>query len=178
MKAIARATPSTPTRSQIFCDIDWVGRDPDTTVNAFIHQHKAEQVIGTGSLGSVERLWAVGESVGGEQKSIISFAWTLTSDAGGVAPFPVGEYTCDVYVNGVSAGASKFDITYPGCQKTDPSNCGGDGTDCPLGGAAFPGAICIGIYRDQAKCPSVSAATTPTACTCNQNGDGLWACNQ
>ena len=36
----------------------------------------------------------------------------------------------------------------------------------------------IGLYRDQAQCPSVTAATTPTACTCNTNGDGLWACTQ
>lgn len=165
-----------PDTTTIFCDIDWVGRNPDTTVNAFIHQHKGEQVLGTGSLGPVERLYAVGEAVGGEQKSTISFSWTLQSDAGGPAPFPVGSYTCDVEVNGEKAGSAAFDITYPGCKRDDPSNCQGAGTDCPLGGAAFPGAICLGIYRDQAQCPSVNLTTDSTNCTCNGNSDGLWAC--
>jgi hypothetical protein len=38
-----------PDTQTIFCDIDWVGRDPDTTVNAFIHQHKGEQVPARGA---------------------------------------------------------------------------------------------------------------------------------
>lgn len=166
-----------PDTQTIFCDVDWVGRDPDTTVNAIIHQHRAEQPIyaGTGALQQVEYEWAVGEAVGGEKKSIIGFAWTLQGPTG-PAPFPVGEYTCDIVVNGVPSGSTKFFITYPGCQKTDPSSCGGAGTDCPLGGAATPGAICLGIYKDQAQCPSLNHATTNDACTCNANGDGLWAC--
>jgi hypothetical protein len=168
-----------PDTTAIFCDIDWVGRDPDMTLNAFIHQHKGEQVIGTGSLVSVERLYAVGEVDPGEQRSIVSFSWTLQSDNGGPAPFPVGEYTCDIEVNGVSAGNSKFEITYPGCNRTDPSNCSGGlpppGTDCPLGGAALPGSICLGIYRTGAQCPSTNNTANPTDCTCD-DASGLWQC--
>lgn len=164
-----------PDTLTIFCDIDWVGRDPDTTVNAFIHQHKGEQVLGSGSLAPVERLYGVGEAVGGEQKSIISFSWTLQSDGGGQAPFPVGNYTCDVEVNGQPSGSAKFDITYPGCNKTDPSQCQGPGTDCPLGGAATNGAICLGIYRSGAQCPSVNNTTNATDCTCD-DASGLWKC--
>jgi hypothetical protein len=164
-----------PDTLTIFCDVDWVGRDPDTTVNAFIHQHKGEQAPGTGSLAPVERLYGVGEVVGGEQKSNISFAWTLQSDAGGPQPYPVGHYTCDVEVNGVAAGSAPFDITYPGCQKTDPSNCQGPGTDCPLGGAATGGAICLSIYKNGSQCPSVNNTTNPTDCTCD-DASGLWKC--
>jgi hypothetical protein len=168
-----------PDTTSIYCDIDWVGRDPDTTLNAFIHQHKGETAPGSGSLAPVDRILGVGESNPGEQNAIVSFTWSLTStDGGGTPPYPVGEFTCDIQVNGVAAGSTTFDITYPGCKKTDPSNCGGDGTDCPLGGAAINGTVCIGLYRDGANCPSTTAASTTNACTCNKDGNGLWACSQ
>jgi hypothetical protein len=164
-----------PDTESIFCDIVWTGRNPDTTVNAFIHQSMGEQVLGTGSLTGVARLWAVGEAVGGEQLSTISFAWKLQSDAGGNAPFPVGTFSCDVEVNGQKAGSSTFYITYPGCLKNDPTSCGAAGTDCPLGGAATPGAPCLGIYKGGAQCPSVNNTADPVNCTCDA-GTGLWAC--
>jgi hypothetical protein len=164
-----------PDTTQIFCDVVWAGRSPDTTIDAVIVQTKGEDIIGSGSVVPVDRLFAVGEVVGGENLSTLSFTWTVQADGGGTAPFPVGSYQCQVSVNGENAGASNFFITYPGCAKNDPTSCGGAGTDCPLGGAAVPGAPCLGFYKIGAQCPSIGDLTNASGCNCD-GASGVWQC--
>ncbi len=154
----------------IYCDVVWVGKGTDETMNVQFLQTTGEEPIydGTNTLVNVSRLWAAGEDVPGEGASTVGFAFGAPSaiDGGTTLPFPVGHYKCLVTVQGVNAGEADFDVIYPT-------------PDCPALGAAYDGLSCVG-YQQNAKCPNDSAYDpTNPSCTCQQIPDltRVFQCN-
>ena len=98
--------------STIYCDVVWVGKGSDETIDIQFLQTTGEEPIynGTNQLVNVSRLWAAGEDAPGEGNSTIGFAFGTPSaiDGGATLPFPVGHYKCLATVQGVSAGRKLF----------------------------------------------------------------------
>ncbi len=133
--------------TMIACDIVWVGRGSDNTLDAFIKM--------TAPIGA---MMAAGELAATEGPATYSFSWQAqAASGGGSAPFPVGNYECDVSVNGEAAGSAKFTVEWP------PKDA--NGHECPAEGAAVPGAACQGWVEPGSTCPS--AADLSQTCTCN-----------
>ncbi|HSQ65111.1 MAG TPA: hypothetical protein VLM85_17940 [Polyangiaceae bacterium] len=162
--ARVRKTFYTDTTS-ISCVIDWVGNSADTTIDAVIKQTYKEDPNNPGSIMAFAgAIMAAGEQAGTEGEATYAFTWTMQSpNGGGVAPYPIGKYECDISVNGEAAGTTGFDIEYP----TPDSNK----HMCPAEGAATPGAACAGWVVQGATCPS--AADMSQTCVC---GGATWSC--
>ncbi len=159
--------------TSIFCDVQWSGRNPDSTLQVLFEQTSGETPMfsGTGTLGPVNRVWAGAETVPGLGESPQSFSMTAPSsvEGGGSLPFPVGAWKCVVSVNGESAGETDFTIEYPSQYQNQP--------DCPPDGVATNGLSCD-AYLLNAQCPSVAAFNVPTDCTCTgAQYPRFWICN-
>ncbi len=141
-----------PDTVAIYCDADYVGTKPDTTVQAQIHRYSD----GNGP----EAILAAGENASGTTQGVVAFTWTQPTNADGVqVGYPVGNYTCDVSVNGVSAGSAPFKVVYP-----DPP--------CPAAGVATPGQNCATYFPAGATCPH-SADDYNKSCVCDGS---TWQC--
>ena len=149
---------------QIFCNIEYVGQRRDTTVQARIHQlsHEASWggVVTAGSfiLGGAEQAPGAGQQA-------LSFGFTLVPAPGskgaqqGQQPWPIGDYRCEITVNGVAQGAAPFRIIYPTCPELPPQEQ----------------SACLGFVRPAQACPATNQAVN---CTCDADGPlkGLWNC--
>ena len=149
---------------QLFCNIDYVGQRRDTTVQARIHQVSREASWG-GVVTAGSYILGGGEQVPGTGSQVVSFAFTLvpapgsTGEPQGQLPWPIGDYRCEITVNGVSEGAAPFRIIYPTCPELPPT----------------PRSSCIGFVRPAQACPATNQAVN---CTCDADGPlkGLWNC--
>lgn len=166
--ARVRDTFYTDTTS-ISCVIDWVGNSTDTTIDAVIRQTYKEDPSNPGSLIAFGgAIMAAGEQAGTVGEATYAFTWTMQSpNGGGVAPYPIGKYECDIWVNASAtdppAGKSEFQVQYPPLDTK--------GHMCPAEGAATPGASCAGWVAPNATCPS--AADMSQTCVC---GGATWSC--
>lgn len=152
---------------QISCNVDWVGRNPDMTVQGQFIQTWSENPPGSGALQECPTqpdgrpgcaLMGANEQAGPEGEATLSFTWTQQSaSGGGKEPYPVGRYECRIFVNGESAGIAQFEVQYP------------DG--CPADTAAVDGAACAGWVKLGATCRD--AADFTKTCTC---GGATWSC--
>ncbi len=77
------------------------------------------------------------------------------------APYPVGRYVCEAYLDGNLAGTATFNVEFP---DTCPSQF------------ITTGSPCVEFYEDKRQCPvgGASAPETP-ACTCDYSKAG-WQC--
>lgn len=79
------------------------------------------------------------------------------------APYPVGRFVCEAYLDGQMQGSATFNVQFP--------------DNCP---AQFltTGSPCVGFYEDKRQCPigGASAPETPP-CTCDYSKAG-WVCPQ
>jgi hypothetical protein len=151
---------------EIFCNVDYVGQRRDTTVQARIHQISAET-----SWGSAGPPWpAANYILGGDEKApgtgsqTLSFGFTLVPPPGTTSqqsqlPWPVGDFRCEITVNGVAQGAAPFRVIYPTCPELPPQ----------------PQSACLGFVKPAQACPATNQAVT---CTCDAAGPlkGLWNC--
>ncbi|CAN5682842.1 hypothetical protein BH09MYX1_BH09MYX1_59240 [soil metagenome] len=149
-----------PDTNIFYCNAEVVGQKRDTTVQIFIRQIKAEQGWG-GPLVDSNYLLVGGEFVPPPGASIVSLGIDhpkppkdVQTDT--VLPYPVGEFRCEVVVNGVLQDVEPFKIIY---------------APCP-GLAAVPGAGCQEIYPPNSKCPAIDQKIT---CTCGATS-GVWEC--
>ena len=78
-----------------------------------------------------------------------------------ILPYPIGNYTCEVDINGEEAGVTPFSIEFP------PMNP--DGTECPLV-PPVNAAVCAGWVMQGATCQGFNANET---CVCDGAG---WKC--
>jgi hypothetical protein len=80
-----------------------------------------------------------------------------------IIPYPIGNYTCEVDINGEEVGVTPFTIDYP------PPAMGDSGTSCPIP-PPVDGIVCAGWVPQGATCTGFNATQT---CTCNGAG---WQC--
>ncbi|HEX7604157.1 MAG TPA: hypothetical protein VF316_21210 [Polyangiaceae bacterium] len=154
---------------EIFCNIDYVGQRPDTTVQARIHQISHELSWGAG--GPPAAWPAANYILGGAEKApgigsqTLSFTFTLVplpgtaAPAGGQLPWPVGDYRCEITVNGVAQGAAPFRVIYPTCPELPVTS----------------NTACFEFVRPGQQCPTQNQAVQ---CACDADGPlkGLWNC--
>jgi hypothetical protein len=88
--------------------------------------------------------------------------FTMASSPSTVLPYPVGEYECEVDVDGVEAGTTDFQIEYP---PPDVS-----GYQCPAA-APLDGVVCAGWVPQGAHCPGFNSTE---CCVCDGAG---WSCS-
>lgn len=149
-----------PDTESFFCNVDFVGQRRNTTVDLFIRQTKAEATWG-GPLQDVNYLLLGKEFAPQPGQSIVSLQVEHPQppkgvQVDGVLPYPVGEFRCEVVVDGVLEATQSFKIVY---------------APCP-GLAAVPGAGCREIYPPNSKCPAINQKIT---CTCGATS-GVWEC--
>lgn len=148
---------------QIFCNVDYVGQRLDTTVQARIHQISHEASWG-GPVSSGSYILGGSELAPGSGAAPLSFSFTLVPPPGstgqqGQIPWPIGDYRCEITVNGVAQGAAPFHIIYPTCPELPPT----------------PRSACFGFVKPDQACPSMNQAVN---CTCDSSGTlkGIWNC--
>ncbi len=147
-----------PDTQTLYCNVEFVGQRRDTTLQIYIRQNKRESAWG-GNLENCNVILGAIEAVPQTGSSIQSLQAQHPQPPEGSSdelPFPVGEFTCEVVVNGVLAGTAPFKITYPT-------------PDCPPIGA-IPGTSCRGWHKPNAKC---SQADQAKSATCNPT-TGVW----
>ena len=154
---------------EIFCNVDYVGQRRDTTVQARIHQISREISWGAGGppapwpeanyiLGGAEKAPGVGQQT-------LSFGLTVvplpgsSAPAGGQLPWPVGDYRCEITVNGVPQGSAPYRIIYPSCPELPVTLS----------------TACLEFVKPNQECPSQNQAVK---CKCDADGPlkGLWNC--
>ena len=157
-------------QEKFYCNIVYSAQNADTTLDVELVQTTSEDPLfaGSGPLHQVERLWGVKSLPGGPPSSsvqIVAIEADPPTDAltGSILPFPVGDWQCRVYTNGVKAGESDFTIAYPS-------------PDCPADDAASSGQPCA-AYKLNETCPSTNNLQNTTACTCvGTDRTRTWSC--
>jgi hypothetical protein len=81
-----------------------------------------------------------------------------------ILPYPVGNFTCEVDVDGEVAGVSAFTIDYP-----PTTTVNGVTEECPVS-PPVDGAICAGWVEQGSKCTGFNATQM---CTCE---GAAWVC--
>ena len=168
----------------LFCVVDWSGVNPDSTLDVTLKQTSGEQTLfdGSGTDPSkwqpVARQWGFFETfpTTGTAK-LISFQLQTLQDiaTGEQLPLPVGQWECDVAVNGEPAGNTQFTVIYPETQNGVP--------ECPIGLVESTGNPCTAFPLGVAPtCPSAADYNNATACHCEvpdggQPADRTWVCN-
>jgi hypothetical protein len=149
--------------TQIFCNVDYVGQRLDTTVQARIRQISRETSWG-GPVAASNFILGGAEKAPGSGSQVLSFGFTIVPPPGSDSsqsqlPWPIGDYRCEVTVNGVAQGVANFHIIYPSCPELPVLN------QTP----------CLGFVKPAQACPSANQAV---ACTCDADGPlkGLWNC--
>jgi hypothetical protein len=167
--------------ASIFCDVVWSGRGTDNSVQAVFTQTAGEMTLfdGTGTDPSkwtpVNRQWGAAEQNPPAGVATLSFELPTFSNLenGDPLPYPVGQWTCTLSVNGEEAGSSDFTVLYPPAEN-------GNLNGCPPAYVTSTGNSCAG-YIQGAQCPSAAQDNQNTACQCilpdgGGPADRVWLC--
>lgn len=143
----------------------------------------------TTNFPAVNHVLGVVEQAPGQGALTLGFAFTLQGaptlpDGGpivpppgmsptGTIPFPVGEYTCEIWVDGVKQGSADFSVIYP-----YDNVAGGGPTGAPRNVSCpstpvIPGNICVNFVAPPPDSSSCHTYDQSTSCSCD---DGVWAC--
>jgi hypothetical protein len=150
-----RSTFYTDTES-IVCVAEVPAPKAGITVSAVIRQtspdHRVDNVLGVGE--QVPQKQTAGTSV---PKVSFALVKSLAGNTGqdDSTPWPVGQFQCEVSVDGTLKGIAAFEIVMP---------------DCPLYPVAT-GILCKGFYPVGASCP---AQDQSIKCKCDDSG--YWVC--
>jgi hypothetical protein len=142
----------------IWCDVEYSSGRADVTIDTRI---RATQVWDDAlqTLVPVDATIATGEIAGMVgMASVAGFQWVITLPGGGAAPagtipYPVGDFVCDVTLDGEAVASLPFSVEFP---------------TCPVP-PVLAGASCDGWVREGSVCPDPSGF----ACICT---GGAWRC--
>jgi hypothetical protein len=142
----------------IFCDVEYSSGRSDVTIDVRIRSTQLWNDVGA-ELVPVAAVLADGE-LGGQQgtDNTAGFQWVLASPDGGAGetqsvPYPVGDFVCDVMLDGETVTTVPFTVRYPAC----PVPPVAPGVSCT--GWVAPGSVCADALGDP--------------CTCS---GGVWTC--
>ena len=111
-------------------------------------------------------------------ESTSSGSTAAETSAATIVPYPAGQYTCIVYMDGVNVGTSDFTIEYPAGNEPPSEGSAGCGS-VPASACYCPvpppvnGIPCYGWVPENAQCPGYIGQAT---CTCMPTG--FWSCPQ
>ena len=143
---------------QIWCDVDYSSGRKDLTINATIRATALYNPV-SGVVEPVDARLAVGEVVGQTGTGTTAgFQWQLLDAMGspaasGTQPYPVGDFVCDISLDGQLMESLPYSVSFP---------------DCPVP-AIIDALPCLGWVAPNSVCPGVSGLP----CVCR---DGVWAC--
>jgi hypothetical protein len=142
----------------IYCDVDYSSGRSDVTIDVRLRSTQlwsdAEE-----KLVPVATVFASGEVAGqAGTDNTAGFQWLLAAPDGGTAgtqsvPYPVGDFVCDVTLDGETVASVPFTVRFP---------------PCPVPPVA-PGVACAGWVQ----AGSVCADALGDPCTC---AGGVWTC--
>ena len=142
----------------IFCDVDYSSGRADLTIDVRIHSTElwsdSQQ-----AMVPFDAVLADGELAGQQGTgNTAGFQWVLGSADGGTAqaqtvPYPVGDFVCDVALDGETAASVPFTVRFPACPVPPVS----------------AGVTCAGWVQEGSVCPD----SVGDACTC---AGGIWTC--
>ncbi len=154
-----RTTFFTDTQT-IVCVIDLASGRDDGTLEAVIRQ--VARFDGTRLAPADRVLVALDQAIGkGKQKVALTLTKKdpLTGEEKAESPYPVGQYRCEVRIDGKAQDGASFNVDFAPCPTAQ----------------ILPGSKCSEFYRPLTKCPSFGASSKePNACTCDDRG--VWAC--
>ena len=157
MGARKRTEFFTDTQS-IWCDVDYSSGRADVTLGMRVRATRLWDEA-TRKTVPVDAVLAVGEVVGQQGTDLTAgFEWQLLDSRGNVAPagtipYPVGDFVCDVTLDGSPVDSLRFSVAFPACPVP------------PVVG----GAPCAGWVEEGSRCTDTLGQT----CTCSA---GAWAC--
>jgi len=137
----------------IWCDVEYSSGRMDLTIDAVV---RATQLWNDERMANVpvDVEVARGETVGKQgANNVESFEWLPGGQSEQTVPFPVGDFVCDLTLDGQSVASLPFTIDFPPCP-----------VDIVTGGAP-----CAGWVREGSVCPG--ALGSPCTCT-----GGVWSC--
>jgi hypothetical protein len=144
--------------NQIWCDVQYSSGRTDLTIDVQIRATSLwnDQLQ---TLVPVDEVIANGEVAGQVGMELVTgFQWTQVDATGspapaGMVPYPVGNFVCDVSLDGQPEASLPFAIEYPAC---------------PVAPAAT-GAPCAGWVKSGSACPDAFG----NMCVCQEDG---WLC--
>jgi hypothetical protein len=142
----------------IWCDVDYSSGRKDVTFDAEIRAVRLWSDADA-ALVPADVVMAYGETAGQPGTgSTAGFEWLVQDASGspaaeGSAPYPVGDFRCDVMMDGDVVASLPFSVEYP---------------SCPLVPVA-PGVACAGWVREGSVCPDAKGL----GCVCSA---GVWTC--
>jgi hypothetical protein len=157
MGARKRAAFFTDTES-IWCDVDYSSGRADLTLGMRVRATRLWDDA-TRSMMPVDAVLAVGEIAGQQGTDLTAgFEWQLLGPDGsmvppGTIPYPVGDFVCDVTLDGSPVASLPFTVTFPTCPVP------------PVVG----GSPCAGWVEEGSRCTDMLGHT----CRCSV---GAWAC--
>lgn len=141
----------------IFCDVVYSSGRTDLTIDARIRSTALWDEAAQAVLPA-DVVEAVGEAAGAQGVgNTQAFQWQPAPppDAGASdqVPFPVGDFVCDVLLDGEVAESVPFTVRFPACPVPP----------------VVAGVICAGWVQEGSACPDAQGTT----CTCT---GGTWQC--
>jgi hypothetical protein len=142
----------------IFCDVEYSSGRADLTIDVRIRSTQQWSDVGA-QLVPVAAVLADGELAGQQgTDDTAGFQWVLASPDGGAAetqsmPYPVGDYVCDVTLDGETTTSVPFTVRFPACPVPP----------------VVPGIACAGWVQPGSVC--ADALGDPCTCTA-----GVWTC--
>ena len=142
----------------IWCDVEYSSGRTDLTIDVRIRATSLWDDA-TQAKVPVDAVVSTGELAGMQgTDSIAGFQWVVVQPGGGPAPagtvpFPVGDFVCDVTLDGQSVASLPFDVDFPACPVPP----------------VVTGADCSGWVEEGSVCPD--AVGDP--CVCSK---GSWSC--
>jgi hypothetical protein len=142
----------------IWCDVDYSSGRKDVTFDAEIRAVRLWSDAAAAFV-PVDVVQAFGETVGQQGTgNTAGFEWLLQDATGsavaaGSEPYPVGDFRCDLRLDGDLVASLPFSIDFP---------------MCPLV-PVVAGVACAGWVREGSLCPDATGG----ACACSM---GVWTC--
>jgi hypothetical protein len=142
----------------IWCDVDYSSGRADLTIGMRVRATRLWDDT-THSMAPANAVLAVGEVAGQRGTDLTAgFEWQMLGPDGnpapvGTIPYPVGDFVCDVTLDGSPVDSLAFSVSFP---------------DCPAPPVVV-GAECAGWVEEGSRCTDMLGHT----CTC---AAGAWAC--
>jgi hypothetical protein len=144
--------------ASIWCDVDYSSGRADLTIGMRVRATRLWDDA-RHSMVPANAVLAVGEVVGQQGTDLTAgFEWQLLGPDGnaapaGTIPYPVGDFVCDVTLDGNPVDSLPFSVSFP---------------DCPAP-PVIGGAACAGWVEGGSRCTDMLGRT----CTCSA---GAWEC--
>jgi hypothetical protein len=143
---------------QIWCDVDYSSGRKDLTIDATIRATSLYDPIAN-AVEPIDVVIAQGEAVGQTGTgNTVGFQWTQVDTTGspasaGSVPYPVGDFVCELSLDGQVMATLPFTVSFPACP-------------VPPVADKLP---CLGWVAPNSACPD--ALGLPCVCR-----DGVWTC--